>query len=303
MRLLSFGPRGAEQPGVLAEDHIVPLAPLLRRLGVAWPDMNAVLGLWELVGPLARELLASPDAERIPVGSVRVGPPVPRPANVVAVGRNYGEAAPGEPPPVPIFFAKPSNALAGPHDPIVRPAATETLDYEAELAVVIGRAASHIAAGEVAAHVAGYTIANDVTAFDVMFPGHAADPPAMSAMLLQQLRGKGQDGFLPLGPCILTADELPDGPEGLEIVTTVNGEERQRALAGTMLVGIEDLVADISSFVSLLPGDVVLTGTPFGIGLQRDPQVFLRDGDIVEITVAGIGSLRAAVRDEPRGAA
>jgi 2-keto-4-pentenoate hydratase/2-oxohepta-3-ene-1,7-dioic acid hydratase in catechol pathway len=221
---------------------------------------------------------------------------------VVAVGRNYGVAAPGEPPPVPIFFAKPSNALAGPHDPIVRPAATETLDYEAELGVVIGRAASHIAPGEVAVHVAGYTIANDLTAFDAMFPGHVANPPAMSAMLLQQLRGKGQDGFLPLGPCILTADELPDGPGDLEIVTTVNGEERQRARVREMLVGIEDLVSDISSFVSLLPGDVVLTGTPFGIGLQQDPQVFLRGGDVVEIAVAGIGALRSEVRDAPRGA-
>jgi 2-keto-4-pentenoate hydratase/2-oxohepta-3-ene-1,7-dioic acid hydratase in catechol pathway len=299
MRLVSFGPRGAEGPAVLDGEELVPLAPLLRRLGIAVPDMNAVLGLWDHLAPMVADEVESRTAERLELGSVRLGPPVPRPVNVVGVGRNYGEAAPDEPNPVPILFAKPVTALIGPEDPIVRPAATETLDYEAELAVVIGRSGRHIAVRDVPRHVAGYTIGSDVTAFDVMFPGHADRPDAMPAMLLQQLRGKGHDTFLPLGPAIVTADEAGD-PDDLEIITTVNGEERQRAHAADMLVGIDRLVAEVSAVLTLHPGDVILTGTPPGIGLQQDPPAFLAAGDVVEITIPTLGRLRNEIVDEPR---
>jgi 2-keto-4-pentenoate hydratase/2-oxohepta-3-ene-1,7-dioic acid hydratase in catechol pathway len=245
------------------------------------------------------DLVASRHAERLPLGSVRLGPPVPRPVNVVGIGRNYGVAAEGEPHPVPILFAKPVTALIGPEDPLIRPAATDALDYEAELAVVIGRAGRHIAVGDVPAYIGGYTIGSDVTAFDLMFPGHVAAPDAMPAMLLQQLRGKGHDAFLPLGPVVVTPDEAGD-PAELEIITTVNGEERQRAHAGDMLVGIHRLVAEVSAVLTLHPGDVILTGTPPGIGLQQDPQAFLAEGDVVEITIPRIGRLRNQVVDEPR---
>jgi 2,4-didehydro-3-deoxy-L-rhamnonate hydrolase len=299
MRLASFGPRGAEGPAAVDGEELVPLAPLLRRLGIAVPDMNAVLGLWDHIAADVAELVASRTAERVPLAGVRLGPPVPRPTTVVGIGRNYGVPPAGEPHPVPILFAKPVTALVGPHDPIVRPAATRTLDYEAELAVVIGRAGRHIAVQDAAAHIAGYTVGSDVTAFDVMFPGHADRPDAMPAMLLQQLRGKGHDTFLPLGPVILTADEVAD-PGGLELITTVNGEERQRAHAADMLVGIDRLVAEASAVLTLHPGDVILTGTPPGIGMQQDPPAFLGHGDVVEITIPGIGSLRNEVADEAR---
>ena len=220
--------------------------------------------------------------------------------NVVGIGRNYGQAPEGAPAPVPILFAKPVTSLLGPEDRIVRPATTSTLDYEAELAVVIGRAGRHIAAPDAPAYIGGYTIGSDVTAFDLMFPGHAQNPDAMPAMLLQQLRGKGHDAFLPLGPAIVTPDEAGD-PDELEIVTTVNGEERQRARAGEMLVGIHRLVAEVSAVLTLHPGDVILTGTPPGIGLQQDPPAFLEEGDVVEITIPRIGTLRNQVVDEPRG--
>jgi 2-keto-4-pentenoate hydratase/2-oxohepta-3-ene-1,7-dioic acid hydratase in catechol pathway len=297
MRLASFGPRGGEQPAVLDGEDLVPLAGLLRRFGIAMPDMNAVLGLWGHLRPWIEELVAAPDAERIPVAGVRLGPPVPRPVNVVGIGRNYGTPAPGEPPATPILFAKPATALIGPSDPIVRPRATETLDYEAELAVVIGRAGRYIDPRDAEAHIVGYTIASDMTAFDLMFPGHADDPNSMSAALLQQLRGKGHDTFLPLGPAIVTADEAGD-PGDLQIVTTVNGEERQRSHAKEMLAPIARLVAEASAVLALHPGDLVLTGTPPGIGLQQDPPVFLRDGDVVEITIEPIGRLRNVVVDE-----
>jgi 2,4-diketo-3-deoxy-L-fuconate hydrolase len=295
MRLVSFGPRGGELPAVLDGDELVPLAALLRSLGIAVPDMNAVLGLWDHVSRMVRELVASPRAERVRLAGVRLGPPVPRPVSVIGVGRNYGEAPPGVPPPVPILFAQPATALVGPEDAIVRPATSERLDYEGELAVVIGRGGRHIAPEDAAAHIAGYTIANDVTAFDLMFPGYDDDVASMPALLLQQLRGKGHDTFLPLGPCIVTADEAGD-PDELEIITTVNGEERQRARAGAMLVGISRLVAEASDVLALHPGDVLLTGTPPGIGLQQDPPVFLREGDVVEVAIPAIGRLRNEVK-------
>ena len=300
MRLVSFGPRGGELPAVLDGDEVVPLAQLLRLLGIAVPDMNAVLGLWEHILPSIDELVASRHTERLPLTGVRLGPPVPRPVNVVGIGRNYGEAPEGAPAPTPILFAKPVTSLLGPEDRIVRPATTSTLDYEAELAVVIGRAGRHIPVAEVPAYIGGYTIGSDVTAFDLMFPGHAQNPDAMPALLLQQLRGKGHDAFLPLGPVIVTPDEAGD-PADLEIVTRVNGEERQRARAGEMLVGVDRLVSEVSAVLTLHPGDVILTGTPPGIGLQQDPQVFLQEGDVVEISIARIGSLRNQIVDEPRG--
>jgi 2-keto-4-pentenoate hydratase/2-oxohepta-3-ene-1,7-dioic acid hydratase in catechol pathway len=297
MRLASFGPRGGEGPAVVDGEELVPLAPLLRSLGIAYPDMNAVLGLWDHIAADVADLVASRTAERVPLAGVRLGPPVPRPVNVIGIGRNYGEPAEDEPYPVPVLFAKPVTSLVGPADPIVRPAATATLDYEAELAVVIGRAGRHIAGEDAHRYIAGYTVGSDVTAFDVMFPGHADRPHAMPAMLLQQLRGKGHDTFLPLGPVIVTADEVAK-PADLEIITTVNGEERQRAHAGDMLVGIDALVAQVSAVLTLHPGDVILTGTPPGIGLQQDPPTFLGHGDVVEITIPGIGSLRNEVADE-----
>jgi 2-keto-4-pentenoate hydratase/2-oxohepta-3-ene-1,7-dioic acid hydratase in catechol pathway len=300
MRLVSFGPRGGELPAVLDGDEVVPLAQLLRLLGIAVPDMNAVLGLWEHILPAIDQLVASRDAERLPLTGVRLGPPVPRPVNVVGIGRNYGEAPEGAPAPVPILFAKPVTSLLGPEDRIVRPATTSTLDYEAELAVVIGRAGRHIAVRDAPAHIGGYTIGSDMTAFDLMFPGHAKNPDVMPASLLQQLRGKGHDAFLPLGPAIVTPDEAGD-PDELEIVTRVNGEERQRARAGEMLVGIHRLISEVSAVLTLHPGDVILTGTPPGIGLQQDPQVFLEEGDVVEITSPRLGTLRNQIVDEPRG--
>jgi 2-keto-4-pentenoate hydratase/2-oxohepta-3-ene-1,7-dioic acid hydratase in catechol pathway len=296
MRLVSFGQRGDEVPAVLDGDDLVPLSPLLRSLGIAVPDMNAVLGLWDHIAPAVADLVASRSAERIPQGGVRLGPPVPRPVNIVGIGRNYGEAGPDEPHPVPILFSKPVTALIGPEDPIVRPAAAEALDYEAELAVVIGVAGRHIAVEDARGHIAGYTIGSDVTAFDLMFPGHVDRPNDMPAILLQQLRGKGHDAFLPLGPAILTADEAGD-PDDLEIITTVNGQERQRAHAGDMLVSIDRLVAEVSAVLTLHPGDVVLTGTPPGIGLQQDPPAFLSAGDVVEITIPTIGRLRSEIVD------
>lgn len=299
MRLVSYGPRGYEQPGVLADGRIVPLTPLLERLGVAASGMPAVLGLLELLRPdIEREIATAP--EGVDPASTRLGPPVPRPATIVGVGRNYPTGAgAGGPPPAPVFFAKPGTALIGPHDAIVRPAQTEMLDYEGELAIVIGRGGRDIAAADAGGHIAGYTLANDVTAPDLMFPGSTSAPGEMSPLLLQPLLGKGHDTFLPLGPCVVTADELPD-VEGLELRLSVNGEPRQRARVGDMLHGAAELVALTSAFLTLHPGDIILTGTPPGIGWMMDPPRFLSEGDVIVLEIDEIGAIRSEIRDAPR---
>ena len=263
-------------------------------------------GAGEVIAVVQGDPLYTPiqfTGERVPLDDARLLAPVIPRSKVVAVGKNYAdhvvEMGGDTPPTEPLLFLKPNTAVVGPGDPIVLPRQSNEVHYEGELAIVIGRAGRHIDARDAGAHIAGYTVASDVTAFDLMFPGHADDPNAMSAALLQQLRGKGHDTFLPLGPSILTADEVAD-PADLEIVTTVNGEQRQRARAGEMLAGIPRLVAEASAVLALHPGDIILTGTPPGIGLQQDPPVFLRGGDVVEIAIEPIGRLRNALVDELR---
>ena len=203
------------------------------------------------------------------VAGVRLGPPVPRPVSVIGVGRNYGEAAPGEPPPVPILFAKPATvALVGPEDPIVRPAD----DGAARLRGRSWRSSSGVPAGtsapeDAAAHIAGYTVASDVTAFDLMFPGHDEIPRHVRAPAPAAAR-QGPRHVPAARAGIVTADEAGD-PDELEIITTVNGEERQRARAGAMLVGIPRLVSEVERRAALHPGDVILTGTPPGSACSR----------------------------------
>jgi acylpyruvate hydrolase len=299
MRLVSFGPPGCELPGALQDDRILPIGPLLAGFGVRNPEMNAVLGLWGLLGPQVEQALAeaAPD-QLLSLTETRLGPPVPRPASILGVGKNYGE--PGDGKQKPMLFLMPVTALAGPHDRILTPPESEAVDYEGELAVVIGTAGYRIPVEEAAAHIAGYTVANDVTAFDLMFPGHLDSPGAMSAMLLQQLRGKGQKTFAPTGPWIVTADELADIDER-EIRVTVNGAERQRAQVGEMLTKIPELIADASLVVPLQPGDLILTGTPPGIGASQPTPTFLRDDDVVEVNVDGIGAIRNTVATTPVG--
>ncbi|MEE1938612.1 fumarylacetoacetate hydrolase family protein [Streptomyces sp. TRM 70361] len=207
---------------------------------------------------------------RVPVDKVRLLPPV-LPNKVVAVGRNYAEHAAelgNEVPDVPVTFFKPSTSVVGPGDPIVHPAFSRELHHEAELAVVIGRMCSQVPRERVADVILGYTCANDVTARDVQ---RAED---------QWARAKGFDSSCPLGPWIVTDVD----PADLAIMCTVNGEQRQLGRTGQMVRSVEDLVVHITEAMTLLPGDVVLTGTPAGVGP-------LTVGDEVAVTIEGIGTL------------
>ena len=220
------------------------------------------------------------------VNEVKIEAPVPAPGKIICVGHNYREhilEMKRELPPYPVVFAKFANAVIGPQDDIPFFPISEQLDYEAEFAFVIGKRARNVPQENALDYVAGYTIVNDVTYRDIQ------------RRTLQWLQGKAVDGSAPMGPWMVTADELTD-PSGLEIVLTVNGEERQRSNTANLVFSVQYLVEFLSGLMTLEPGDVILTGTPGGVGVARQPQVFLKDGDIVRIEVDEVGALENKVK-------
>ena len=229
---------------------------------------------------------AAPVGDVVPAGEYRLLSPVRAPEKVLAIGLNYRDHAResgAELPTSPLLFAKTPNSVVGPDDEIRwSGAASDQVDYEAELAVVIGRTARRVEVGDALDHVLGYTCCNDVSARDVQF----ADG--------QWTRGKSFDTFCPLGPWIVTADDLPD-PQALAVRCRLNGELLQDGTTADMVFPVAELVSRLSQVMTLVPGDVIATGTPVGVGFARTPPVFLRDGDLVEIDIEGIGVLRNPV--------
>ena len=221
----------------------------------------------------------------VPLEGLRLGSPL-APGKLLGIGLNFrGHAAEtrAELPREPLVFSKLVSAVTGPRDDVVRPAYTAELDYEGELAVVIGRRARHVSEADALAHVFGYAVMNDVTARDLQ----RAEP--------QWTRAKGGDTFGPLGPWVTTADEVPD-PQALTIRTWVNGDLRQEASTSEMVFSVAALVAWCSASFTLAPGDVITTGTPAGVGVGRTPPAFLVPGDRVRVEIDGLGSLENAVR-------
>ncbi len=225
----------------------------------------------------------------LPEGNVNLLAPIPRPRkNIFGIGLNYTEHiaesarsldTSNELPQQPVIFSKPPTAVVAWNDPIRHNAkVTQQLDWETELAVIIGSTARQVAERDALNHVFGYTVINDVSARDCRRAG-------------QWIVSKGQDSFAPMGPCIVTADEIGD-PHNLNILTHVNGVEKQNSNTRFMLFNVPQLIADISSVMTLEPGDIIATGTPAGVGAGRNPQEFLWPGDVVECTVEGIGTLR-----------
>ncbi|WP_336159485.1 fumarylacetoacetate hydrolase family protein [Amycolatopsis sp. VC5-11] len=289
MKLVSFGPPGAEEPGVLVRpDAILPLR------GAAFAGgWSALLARWPVAEPLVRAAVAGhAGTDLVPLAGTRLGPPVPRPGTVIAIGFNYpahgGEVLGARPPGEPVVFLKPASSVCGPADPIVCPPETRQLDYEVELAVVIGLGGQRIPRAEALKHVAGYMVANDVTARDVAF-GAGADHP----LLFQIARAKGSPSFCPTGPWLATPDEFD--PVGAGLRLWVNGELRQHDSTAGMAVGVAGLIESVSRSMALRPGDVLLTGTPPGCGFQLDPPRFLAGGDVVEAEIDGLGRMRSPV--------
>jgi len=270
--------RGDGGEAVVAED------------GDGWVEVDAPAGagLRELIAagaPLAARLGGQRFADD------RLAAPL-RPGKVVAIGLNYLDhirETGMEPPAAPLVFAKFPSSVVGPGEPIeIDRAITERVDWEGELAAVVGRRMRAVAAAEALDHVYGYTVANDVSARDVQF----ADG--------QWVRGKSLDSFCPLGPAIVTADELGD-PQALALRTRVNGDVVQSSSTAEMIFGVAELLAFCSRSFTLDPGDVLLTGTPWGCGEFADPRRSLADGDVVEVEIEGIGLLRNPVTEVAAG--
>jgi acylpyruvate hydrolase len=226
---------------------------------------------------------ARADGDTIPLADADLAPVVPTPSKIVCVGANYRdhiEEMGRTPPAHPTYFAKYARALAGPRDDLVLPPpeVSTSIDWEAELAIVIGREARNVTGADALDAIAGYTILNDVSVRD------------WQVRTGQFLAGKTHEGLTPVGPALVTRDVVGDG-SGLEISTTVNGETKQHSTTSQLVFNTVDIVADLSRIMTLDPGDIIATGTPGGVGVARDPQEFLRPGDEVVVSIEGLGSL------------
>jgi 2-keto-4-pentenoate hydratase/2-oxohepta-3-ene-1,7-dioic acid hydratase in catechol pathway len=276
MRLVNFQRGNRIEFGVERDGYVHPLAAA----GYA-NDLDFFLAGEEAV-QAARALLERGDAEAIPLESVRLLAPVLKPGKILCVGLNYRDHAIESQmaiPEVPTIFLKLPNAVTGPDAEIVLPHNSTQPDYEAELAVVIGRGGRNIRAEDWSQHVLGYTILNDVSARDVQL--------ATSQWTL----GKSFDTFAPMGPAVVTADEIGD-PHSLDIKLSIGGEELQHSNTKHLIFKLPDLIVYLSAIIPLEPGDVISTGTPAGVGLGRKPQRWLKPGEEVVVEIEGIGKLR-----------
>jgi 2,4-diketo-3-deoxy-L-fuconate hydrolase len=220
--------------------------------------------------------------DTVPLSGARMHAPITRPQKIIAIGLNYEDHAAetgGDIPEKPIVFAKYPNTIIGPGEAIRIPPITEQADYEAELAVVIGRPAKNVSESEALEYVFGYMNGNDVSSRDLQFSEGG-----------QWTRSKSIDTFAPIGPFIATRDEVPD-PQNLSIRCILNGEAVQDGTTSDMIFSVAELVAFLSTGMTLVPGDVILTGTPAGVGFARDPEIFLKAGDEVSIEIEGLGTL------------
>ncbi len=281
MRLVTFRrPDGDPEAGAVVRDQVVSLA------GAGFPNMLAVLaGGAEAKAKIENWIYGPPQNASIDLDSVELLAPIPRPPKLICIGLNYRDHAREtgmEIPKRPTIFSKFSNTVIGPGCPIVLPKNSTQPDYEAEFAFVIGEGGRHIPATDWDRHVFGYTILNDVTARDFQM--------ATS----QWMVGKTFDTFAPMGPHIVSADEIAD-PHALDISLRINGETLQSSNTRELIFKIPELVAYLSSVMTLEAGDVVSTGTPAGVGFARKPPRYLQPGDEVAISIAGIGELRNPV--------
>ena len=288
MRLVSFGPPGNERPGVVVGQAVLDLL----RCDPKLPGTLREILAQERLPDVRRLAAAPPQAALVPLAATRLGPPIPTPSKIICLGLNYADhAAEGKRPlpEAPLLFAKAPSALCGPHDVILLPP-DERVDIEAELAFVIGCRARHVAAAAAAPVIAGYMCFNDVSGRAAQFADR------------QWFRGKSYDTFAPCGPWLVTCDEVPD-PHGLAIRSRLNDRVMQEAHTSQLVFRIPQLVEYITRGMTLLPGDIVATGTPEGVGVFREPPVFVQDGDSVEVSIEGIGVLSNRARAaSPSGA-
>jgi len=281
MKLIRFGDVGRERPGVLLDDG--------RRLDVSAFGADYDEAFFAGAGVTALRAWLATHAESSPIvpDAVRLGPPIRRPSKIVCIGVNFRDHAVetgAEIPREPVIFLKATTSLAGPNDPVVIPRGGTKLDWEVELAIVVGASAKYVEAADAERFVAGYVLHNDYSerTFQLERGG-------------QWVKGKSADTFAPLGPFLATRDEVPETRD-LNMWLTVNGETRQRSTTAQMIFDVATLVSYVSQFMTLLPGDVISTGTPAGVGLGMKPQpMYLKPGDEVALGIDRLGCSRQKV--------
>lgn len=271
MKLLRFGMQGHERPGVLDRDGH------LRDLSGVVADISG-----ETLLPESLRMLSEANILSLPLVSegVRIGPCVAQVGKFICIGLNYadhaaesGAAIPRE----PVLFMKATSAICGPNDDVVVPRGSSKSDWEVELGVVIGKSALYVDESDALAHVAGYCVINDLSEREFQLEGTG-----------QWVKGKSADTFGPLGPWLVTRDEVPD-PQKLHLALEVNGKRYQNGSTSTMIFGVAHLVSYVSRFMSLQPGDIISTGTPPGVGMGQKPPVYLRAGDHIHLEISGLG--------------
>ena len=278
MKLVRYGPAGKEKPGLIDADG------KLRDLSKKVKDIDGAT-----LAPAVLATLAKLDPKKLPLvkGKPRLGSCVAKPSQFVAIGLNYVDHAKetGSPiPEHPIVFFKSPGCMVGPNDNVMVPRNSTQLDWEVELGIVIGRKASYVDRKDALRYVAGYCLINDVSERDFQLKKGAS----------QWSKGKGCDTFGPTGPWLVTKDEVKD-VQNLDMWLDVDGERRQRGNTKTMIFGVAELVADVSQYMTLLPGDVITTGTPPGVGMGMKPQVWLKPGDVVTLGIQGLGEQKQKV--------
>ena len=292
MRLVTYKSNVNWHTGIVVEDKVINAKSVAKTVGIDFENgkvtNRAIIQLsqdeqsqFEIA---ARKHAKLSITEVHYVNDVLLGPPIPDPDKIICLGLNYkshAEEAGFKPPEVPILFAKYRNTLTGANSPILLPNLSKEIDYEAELAVVIGKRGKDISAEHALEHVAGYMAFHDVSARDLQFRAG------------QWLSGKSLDTFAPCGPA-LVVNEIDD-PQNLNISTRLNGKTLQNSNTKHMIFSVAETIAYISSLMTLEPGDIIATGTPEGVGFKRTPPIFLKDGDVVEVEVEKIGVLRNPV--------
>ena len=277
MKLLRYGEAGAERPGLL--DGEGRIRDLSRRIA----DISG-----ETLSPTGLAALAAIDVDALPVveGSPRLGPCIGGIGKFLCIGLNYADHAAetgATVPPEPVLFMKPTSAIGGPDDDLRKPRGSTKMDWEVELGVVIGSRAKYVGEAEAENHIAGWCVINDVSEREFQIERHGTWD-----------KGKGCDTFGPVGPWLVTRDEVPDS-SNLSLWAEVNGHRYQDGTTATMVYKPAFLVSYLSQFMTLHPGDVIATGTPPGVGMGQKPPVFLKEGDIVELGVEGLGVQRQRV--------
>ena len=274
MKLIRFGAAGKEKPGIYMNDAYYDASSFNEDYNETFFETDGLKRLEKFVSENKNSL------QKLPA-DVRIGSPIARPSKIICIGLNYADHAKetgATPPPEPVIFMKSTTALCGPFDNVVIPKNSKKTDWEVELAIVIGKKASYVDEADAMNYLFGYCLHNDISEREFQLERNGTWD-----------KGKGCDTFAPIGPWLVTKDEITD-PDNLKLWLTINGKTVQNGTTANLIFKIPFLISYVNQFMTLLPGDVISTGTPAGVGLGMNPQVFLKDGDVMELGIDNLGT-------------